>query len=338
MAAPALIVTAPLIGFSLQGDERHRFLEAARQYGSDPYATARSVYRNIGTFLDAGNFRPVGRFTEGIERSFTVEAAEATSLAPSVVQGLLRALTLAILAMVATRVVSALVRPPAGSGGPHPAVALYPLILATTLVAGGPAGSLTKYSARIVGWVILILILALVVARDRDMQPRRLSWHEPVSMALLGAVASATYDLVFVAPPLVATFLLARNAAGGHPLKHVLRTAALRRWAAFSVGFGAAFAPVRLVIASRCSQSRCYAASDIDLSADVVGLTLGRVLTGAPPAGWHHISELLHDAELRTPPWPPSRPAWSPKWSRATWSSASRTWPPTRCSRCCSSR
>ena len=307
-AAPALIVTAPLIGFSLQGDERQRILEAAQQYGSNPFTTALAVYRDIGTFLDLGNFRPVGRFTEGIERSFTIEAAEATSLAPSVVQGLLRALAVAILAMVATRVVSALVRPPEGSAGPHPAVTLYPLIFATALVAGGPAGSLTKYSVRIVGWVILILILALAVARDRDMQPRRLSWHEPLSMALLGAAASATYDLVYVAPPLAAAFLLARNAAGGHPLKRVLRTAAIRRWAALSVGFGAAFAPVRLVIASRCSQSDCYVGSDIDLSGEVVGLTVGRVLTGAPPAGWHHISELLHDAELRTPPWPPIPP------------------------------
>ncbi|MYB28911.1 MAG: hypothetical protein F4X38_07200 [Acidimicrobiaceae bacterium] len=305
-AVPALIVTAPLLGFSLQGDERQRAYEAARLYGSNPLKAARGVYTDIGVFLDHGNFRPIGRFTEAIERSFTIEAAEATGLTLSAVQGVLRVLAVAVLAVVATRVAAALAPPlsrPANARL-HPATALYPLMFAAVLVAAGPAGSLTKYSFRIIGWMILILLLALAVARDRDLQARPVSWRELALMASLGLAASMTYDLVYVAPPLAAVFMMARNAASGHPLKNVLRTAALRRWAAFSAGFLAAFVPVRLIIADRCSRNDCYAASEIDASREMVEMAAERALSGAPPAGWHHVSELVRYADLRTPPWP----------------------------------
>ena len=319
-AAPALIVTAPLLGFSLQGDERQRAYEAARLYGSNPLEAARGVYTDTGVFLDHGNFRPIGRFTEAIERSFTVEAAEATGLTLSAVQGVLRVLAVAVLAVVATRVAAALAPPSTSSATArlHPATALYPLILAAVLVAAGPAGALTKYSFRIIGWVILILLLALAVARGRDLQARPVSWRELALMVALGLAASMTYDLVYVAPPLAAVFMLARNAAGGHPLKNVLRTAALRRWAAFSAGFLAAFVPVRLIIADRCSQNDCYAASEIDVSGETVQMAAGRALSGAPPAGWHHVSELVRYADLRTPPWPPIPPGVDPGAVRAT--------------------
>lgn len=315
-AAPALIVTAPLLGFSLQGDARQRAYEAARLYGSNPLEAASGVYGDIGVFLDHGNFRPIGRFFEAIERSFRIEAAEATGLTLSAVQGVLRALAVAVLAVVATRVVAALA-PPAATARLHPATALYPLILAAALVAAGPAGPLTKYSFQIIGWVVLILLLALAVARDRDMQPRPVSRRELALMASLGLAASMTYDLVYVAPPLAAVFMLARNAAGGHPLKNVLRTAALRRWAALSAGFLAAFVPVRLIIAGRCSQNDCYSASEIDVSGEMVQMAAGRALSGAPPAGWHHVSELLRYADLRTPPWPPIPPGVDPGAVRA---------------------
>ena len=307
---PALIVTAPLLGFSLQGDERQRAYEAARLYGSNPLEAARGVYTDIGVFLDHGNFRPIGRFTEAIERSFTVEAAEATGLTLTAVQGVLRALAVTVLAVVAMRVVAALAPASTSSATArlHPATALFPLIFGAALVAAGPAGSLTKYSFRIIGWVILILLLALAVARDRDIQARPVSWRELALMVTLGFAASLTYDLVYVAPPLVAVFMLARNAASGHPLKNVLRIAALRRWAAFSAGFLAAFAPIRLIIADRCGRNDCYAASEIELSSEVVQMAAGRALSGAPPAGWHHVSELVRYADLRTPPWPPIPP------------------------------
>ena len=119
-----------------------------------------------------------------------------------------------------------------------------------------------------------------------------------VSMALLGAVAAMTFDLVYVAPPLSAAFIAVRAVAAGWSLRHVLRTAALRRWTALSIGFLAVFVPTRIVIADHCRRLACYSGSDIDLSGDVVDLTAGRILTGAPPAGWSRNTELARESGL----------------------------------------
>lgn len=296
---PALLVTTPLVGYSLIGDDRRRLYVAARRFGSDPLAAFSHAWDTVDGFLDRGNFRPLGRAVENIERGFVFDAAEATGLAPHAVIGVLRLVMVAVLALVAFRVVSAVVGSGDSSiGRSHPAVVLYPMTLAATLVAADNDSPIAKYPFVVVGSVVLILVTALAVARDKDMRARRLSWHEPVSMALLGAVAASTYDLLYLAPAVAAAFMLARHGASGRPAREVLRSAALRRWVWLSVGFGAVFVPVRIEIANRCSRGTCYSASDIELSADVYLLTAKRLLTGTPPAGWSHASNLVDESGL----------------------------------------
>ena len=260
--APALIVTTPLLGYSLLGDDRRRLYLAARRFGSDPLAALSHSLETVDGFLDRGNFRPIGRAVENIERGFVFDAAEATGLAPHAVTGVLRLTMIALLALVAGRAVWAVMSTAgASAGGAHPAVVLYPMTLAATLVAADHDSPITKYPFVVVGSVVLALVCALSVARDQDMRTRPLSWHEPVLMAVLGAVAASTYDLLYLAPGLAAVFMAARHAASGRPARELLHTAALRRWAWVCVGFGAVFVPVRIEIANRCSQTLCYSAS-----------------------------------------------------------------------------
>ena len=297
--APALLVTTPLLGYSLVGDDRRRLYLAAHRFGSDPLKAFSHSWDTVDGFLDRGNFRPLGRALENIERGFVFDAAEATGLAPHAVIGVLRLTIVAVLALVACRVVSAVIGSAGASlGRSHPAVVLYPMTLAATLVAADNDSPITKYPFVVVGSIVLILVSALTVARDKDMQARPLSWHEPLSMALLGAVAASTYDLLYLAPAVVAIFMAARHAASGSPARELLRSAALRRWASFSVGFLAVFVPVRVEIANRCSRMTCYSASDIELSGDVYMLTARRLLTGTPPAGWSHASHLVEESGL----------------------------------------
>lgn len=297
--APTLLATTPLVGYSLIGDDKRRLYSAARLVGSDPLEAFSHSWDTIDGFLDRGNFRPLGRVLENIERSFVFDAAEATGLAPHAVIGVLRLAMVALLALVACRIVSAVVASTGVSRSrPHPAVVLYPMTLAATLVAADHDGPITNYPFMVVGSVVLILVTALAVARDKDIEARRLSWHEPVSMALLGAVAASTYDLLYLAPAVAAGFLVARYAASGRPARELGRSAALRRWIWLSVGFGVVFVPVRIEIAERCSRVTCYAASDIELSGDVYLLTAQRLLTGTPPAGWSHASRLVDESDL----------------------------------------
>lgn len=291
MAVPSLIVALPFSGFSLQYDEVKLFVSTANTVRGNPLRAVEQSLRDIDRFLDLGTFRPLGRFLENGVYSAMFETSEATGLAPHALQGVIRLIIVAGLAHAAIRVVAALMRS-AGVRSDHPALLIYPMVLAITLVANGSISPLVLFPLLFTGSAVFVLAVALVVARDRDMHPRRLVWHEPGAMALLGAAAAMTYDLVYVAPILAAVFVVSRATAERMTVSEVLRLAAARRWMYFSLGFLVVFVPARIVIAIRCSQAACYEATNVSLSVDALGLVPGRLLTGAPPVGWHHNSDL----------------------------------------------
>ena len=185
MTAPALIVTLPLTGFALQGDERRALVRAARAFGSNPLAVAESAVDTVELFLRAGNFRPLGRFAEKAEQAFLVEAAEATGLSLHSLQGTMRMVGVAALAMTAAGVVAAVMRSAGVGSLGRPLLLQYSLALGATLVASHHLSPLTAFPVAFVGSPLLILAVALAVARDADMEPRRLAWHERVAMLAL---------------------------------------------------------------------------------------------------------------------------------------------------------
>ena len=284
--APAVIVTVPLAGFAFYHDERRKVYAAAADYGKDPLESFRYGYYSIEPYLKHGNFRPVGRVAESLEHGFVFDAAEATGLAPHAVHGAVRLVMVALVAAVAARVVSALARS-AGTEPHRTAMALFPLVLGTTLVANNPGSPLINFPFVFMGAAALILVICLSVARDHDMAARPLRVREVLTMGLLGAVAASTYDLVYVAPAIAAAFLAARATASDMPFHVMVRTAAARRWVALVVGFLAVLIPSRIAIATHCVRGEtCYAESDIRLSSETLSVAVGRLLTGAPPTGW----------------------------------------------------
>ena len=290
MAAPALIVAAPLSGIALQFDERRTTYGQAAAGRDNPLEALSYGYDSIGTFLDSGNFRPLGRFVQSLSAGFVLETSEATGLPPHAVNGFLRLLTVGLLAMVATRIVAAIT----GSGrfGAGPIVALYPMVLGTALIANGRGGPLVYYPVVLGGAAILVLAACAAVARDTDMSPRRVRLRELVAMALLGAAAAMYHELVYVAPPLAAAYIAARALADGLSWRAAVRVAALARWAALSAGFLVVLVPARLEIAARCGRTACYAPSDLSFSGDIGGLVATRLISGSPMAGWSLLSDL----------------------------------------------
>ena len=298
LAAPALIITAPLIGFSFQGAERRSIYWAANTFASDPLGVVSEAARSVGPYVARGSFRPVGRIFENVANVFVFEAAEAAGIAPHVVNGGVRLAMIAILALTAAALVSAVMRSASAESFAPPGLVMFGLVLGTVLVANGADSPVIGFPLVSIGAVVFVLFLALLVARDRDMQSRPLLWHETVPLVLLGAIAAMTHELVYVAPPLAAGFIVVRAAAAGLKPKLVLQTAALRRWSALSAGFLIVFVPARVAIADRCGHLACSSGSDVSFSGDVAGLTAGRVLTGAPPAGWAHNAELVRQSGL----------------------------------------
>jgi len=287
---------------SFQGDERPRVYAVISRYGSNPFKIIEGTYRDLDFFLGRGNFRPLGRLFETIGHSFVFEAAEATSVAPHVVLGAVGLAMVGLLALTASAAVAALARS-AGVSLRHPANVLYPLALGTVLVASGSHGplavrrwynhiNLVHFPHTIIGAVVLILAMALLVARDGDMRRRPLQRHEWGAMAALGAVSTLYYDLVYLAPILAAVFIVARAVAAGMPLGQLRSTAAAKRWSAASVGFLVAFVPARVEIMRRCAEQSCYNGTDPQFSAETLGHVPRRLAAGTPPAGWIHNAEL----------------------------------------------
>lgn len=290
MAAPALIVAAPLSGIALQFDERRTTYGQAAAGRDNPLEALSYGYDSIGTFLNSGNFRPLGRFVQSLSAGFVLEASEATGLPPHAVNGFLRLLTVGLLAVITTRIVAAIT----GSGrfGAGPIVAVYPMVLGTALIANGRGGPLVYYPVVLGGAAIVVLAACAAVARDTDMSPRRVRLRELVAMALLGAAAAMYHDLVYVAPPLAAAYIAARALADGLSWRAAVRVAALARWAALSAGFLVVLVPARLEIAARCGRTACYAPSDLSFSGDIGGLVATRLISGSPMAGWSLLSDM----------------------------------------------
>ena len=295
--APALIVVIPLIGLSLQGDERRRLYRSAHHYSGNPVKSAHSAIRNVDAYLNSGNFRPLGRFAEGLEHGLVFEASELTGMASHTILGLIRLFMVLVLALTSSRVVAALTRS-AGVSRPQPVLALYPLGLGAVLVASGPAGPLAQFSFLFIGAVVIVLEIAIATARDQDMMVRPIRWHEPITMGLLGAATAMTYDIMYVAAMLALAYTAARAAASKMSFSSACRTAAARRWVALAVGFLAVLVPVRIEIARRCDLGSCYPGSEASLSADAVELMLSRALTATPVASWHHNASLAQDVGL----------------------------------------
>ena len=290
--APALLVTAPLAGFAFHLDERLTIYKAA-YFERDEWLNAiHYAYDSTDSYLNRGNFRPLGRLVEGLLTGFAFEVAEATRLSPHVVMGVFRILAVLILAYICTNIVAVLARS-SGLRLNSPATVLYPLVLGVVLVANGRSGPLVHFSFVFITAVGFIFLVALLVARDIDMQPRSLTWYELVGMALLGAVAASYYDLVYIAVPLAATFIVARAAASCMSVRSLLRSAAVRRWSALSVGFLAVFVPTRIEIATRCTREPCYVGTDISLSQDIIEVLPVRAFSATPPAGWSLVSGLV---------------------------------------------
>ncbi len=289
VAAPALIVAAPLSGIALQSDERRSTYRQAAAGRDNPVEALSYGYESIDSFLDSGNFRPLGRFVHSLSAGFLFEASEATGLAPHAVNGFLRLLVVLLLAVVATRVVMALTA--SARTGPEPIMAVYPMVLGMSLVANGPGGPLVYFPALLGGTTILVLAICLATARDRDMSKRPLRVQELLVMGLLGAATAMYHDLAYVAPPLAAVYIATRAFAAGLPWRNAVRSAALARWTALSAGFLVVLVPVRLEIAARCGRATCYAGSDLSLSGDIGGLMATRLISGFPVAGWSLVSD-----------------------------------------------
>ena len=283
---PAVVVTVPLVGYSLQSDELRSLYRSANTVGPDPLEALRRASGAAASLSANSSLGSLGRIGESLQHAFAFDIAEAASLAPNVVQGAVRIFMVAVVAWAAAAMAAAVMRSAGARPDTEPATELMPLALGTVLVAGGADGPMTRWSFTSIGVVALVLGLAVFVTRDRDMRVRSTRWHELAGVAVVGAAAATTHDLVWTGPFVAGGLVIARAAAGGQ-VPRLLRTAAPKRWAALVAGGLAAGVLERSVAtAGRCDYAACFAGSGLSVSADSIELSARRILTGFPSSGW----------------------------------------------------
>ena len=280
------------------------------QTGGNPGSIVASTIGDIRGFIDFGNFRPLGRLLVDIEHSIMFDTALATGIPPHVVHGIVRLVTVAILAVVATRFVHVLCRP-AHEHAPvqpdsqdngraaHLGVYIFPVVLAATLVAANSQHPVVFFPFWSILSIVAVLGTALIVASDRAIGTRwswRRSgqrgngWGHLVAAAGAGAALAMIYELVYVAPAVGAAMVVARRPPDRRTWRDLLTSVAAARLAGLTCGLGMVFVAARLAMVVRCAMEACLgslgSSSAIAVSGLIPQVLLNRVVSGLPWASW----------------------------------------------------
>lgn len=291
VAIPVVLSTGPLVALSLRFDERRTVYAHTLDYSANPVKAAQGAIDDTDIYLRLGNFRPVGRFLDYFEHGLLFEASDATSLAPHVTNGIVRVAMLVLLVVVVAHLVERITAPAssaADSAQSGRSRDLTGIAMATVLVAGGFRGGLSVFSFLFIGTAAATFAIPMFVTRERDLTSRAAGWPGLIVVAVIGALSAATYDMMYLVPPVATAFLVARGYATHRSPTEIRRSAAARRLAALWAGFMAVFIPVRLIIAQQCAQRDCYDGSEIRLHVDAAKAFVKRFASSGPPTGWAH--------------------------------------------------
>ncbi|MEU4241637.1 hypothetical protein [Actinoplanes sp. NPDC026619] len=271
-----LIVLAPLVTLTPSADHRFNVYANGGLYGAKPWLLVRNAFSTVPTFLDLGNFRPLGRITEW---SLDVAVFALTALfgLPANIGLRLVSFVSAILLTIATVVFAAAVvsrRDRLFATPPPVPVALLPFAVGAGLVAAGWTSTTVLFGALYLATSALVLAVAAWACRSR---------RPGVLVVLAGAGIAAFNELAVLAVPLATAAVLVRNRVvlGRSPFRGPNARFLVLLWA----GFLPVFLPVRAIIYLRCADGGCYAGSDLAPAGAPAALP-GRMVSWLPPLMW----------------------------------------------------
>ena len=285
----AVVAAVPSIAQSPEADERFGVYTFTAKFGVNPLSIVRHGYDSIPSFLDRGNFRPLGRVIEWSGHDLAGQISLFFNIPVNISLGILRLIAAATLAFAIVWLVEAVLRVPGeGLAGNKAILAVVaPLVGASFLVSqvGGPVN---LFPWLYLGTSAVAVFAARLMASPRLFGAGSIGWSRRVGFVLLGAALASTNEVAAIAIPLGAVVVVARCVVLSVAFDwQLLRIGSVRAWGYQLAGFLAVFVPVRLVIASRCASGNCYTASDFALTGAYPEAVVGRVATGFVPVQWH---------------------------------------------------
>ena len=274
-----LVVLSPLVTLTLSADHRFNIYNNGGRYATRPWRLFEAAVTTVPQYLDAGNFRPVGRV---LEWSLDVAAFALTALfgvpAPIGLR-LISFLAAILLTVVAVVFVEAIVarRRRLFDGSPSVAAAMLPFAVGAGLVAAGRLSTTVLFGGLYLTTSALVLGVAAWACRAR---------RAGLLIVLVGAALAAFNELAYLAVPLATVAVLLRGRAVlGLGWRRVLRGAPARFAGLLWIGFLPVFVPVRLLIRQRCASGGCYVGSDIAYRGAAAAVP-GRMVSWLPPLMW----------------------------------------------------
>ena len=294
---PSLIVALPLAGLALQATHQLDMYPYAAE-NANPVEAVRRTWRLVKADLGEGRFAPLDGYVDQLVYGLAIEAGESLNLAPHAAMGAVRLTLVAVVALLACKIVATLQRS-AGTADNGSPLRMYPLVCAAAVVANGANSSLASTPHTSIGAVAVVLAAALFVSRDRDLTIRKLRLPEYVVLGLIGASVAALDELAYLTPFVAAAFLAARAIAAGVPVRITIRTAAARRQLALTAGFAAVYVPARIAVGQGCAaSSSCADEWILSFHPDAIGTTVARLGGSLPLAGWIANGDRSVDAGL----------------------------------------
>jgi hypothetical protein len=274
-----LVVLSPLVTLTLSADHRFNIYNNGGRYATHPWRLFEAAVITVPQYLDAGNFRPLGRV---LEWSLDVAAFAPTALfgvpAPIGLR-LISFLAATLLTVSAVVFVEAIVarRRRLFDGSPSVATALLPFAVGAGLVAAGRLSTTVLFGGLYLTTSALVLGVAAWACRAR---------RAGLVIVLAGAALAAFNELAYLAVPLATVAVLLRGRVVlGLGWRRVLRGAPVRFTGLLWIGFLPVFVPVRLLIRQRCASGGCYVGSDIAYRGAAAALP-GRLVSWLPPLMW----------------------------------------------------
>jgi hypothetical protein len=304
----------PVLAASVNADDRYWFLTVpARAEGS--YAELfRWTWETIPTDAQVGRLTPLAFLARRVLALAVTETSIATSTPIVVYQGVLKLALVAAGMLSCVAFVAALRRRDADRAlrGVGRRSLLLVGVATTALFAAGAQAHAQFRSAwtayPLLTWgavtvvfasVALVLWLTRLVA-DR---PRRAAAPAVVALLALAVVLNASYELYYVAVPVVLV-ALARQPVDSPAGPAAARRAKLVTGITFAVGFFALFGWIRWRLARLCAETTCYVGVQPELGLDAVRTAVFNLLSAVPGTAGN---ELL--ADLRRVGWEDRFPA-----------------------------
>ncbi|WP_109473682.1 hypothetical protein [Ornithinimicrobium cavernae] len=282
-----VVVLLPLLHLPLVADHRFNIFRYGGDLTRNPWEIIAAPISSVPNYLGHGNFRPLARMVEQGQDFLALSLSRVTDL-PVPMALRVVALVFAVLVCVAAVLwAETLSREgPALSGRPSALALLTALTFPMFLVAS-TGSAVVLYTSLYACSVAVVLLVASWTSRRAGFDSRRAGPVLLVAAVLIGAAMAAFNEITYLAVPLAVVTVAARGLLTLRMrLVDVLVSRAARVVLAAAVGFAAVLVPVRLLIAERCADGGCYAASDLSVTEAALPALGHRLLSAVPPVPW----------------------------------------------------